>query len=95
MTTPTRDQVLKANESIRRGNARKPTRLPDGQVAFRIPTEDWPVLMRLFPDLESKDNTARMTAWRELQHSPVGEKYLVIRAPNQVQRSHRNRVIVQ
>ena len=93
MHTPTRNQVLHANEAITRGNARKPTRLPDGEVQFRIPEADWPVLMKLFPDLKHHDATTRMAAWREFQHSPVAEPYLVVRTPNQVKRSNNHRII--
>ena len=93
MPTPTRNQVLTANESIRRGNARKPTRLPDGEVELRIPTDDWHVLMRLFPDLKNTDATVRENAWRKFRHHPVAEKYLVVRPPNQVKRSGNKRII--
>ena len=89
MTTPTRTQVLNANQAIRRGNARKPTKLPDGEVAFRIPENDWPVLMVLFPELKHHDATTRMAAWNKFRHNPVAEKYLVVRTPNQVKRSKR------
>ena len=93
MGTPTRNQVLRANEAITRGNARKPTRLPDGEVAFRIPEEDWRVLMKTHPDLMHHDASVRMEAWRKFQHSPVGAPYLVVRAPNQVKRSNNHRII--
>jgi len=89
MTTPTRNQVLAANEAIRRGNARKPTRLPDGEVTFRIPEADWPVLMRTHPDLKHPDPDMRHAAWAKFRASPVGEKYLVVRTPAQVRRSTR------
>lgn len=95
MTTPTRNEVLAANEAIRRGNARKPTRLPDGEVAFRIPTDDWPVLMRLFPDLQHPHAETRRTAWVKFRSSAVGEKYLVVRSPAQVRRSNNNRIIIK
>jgi hypothetical protein len=81
MTTPTRQQVLNANAAIRRGNARRPTRLPDGEVTFRIPDADWPVLMIARPDLKHPDNAIRMAAWNDLRHDPLGEKYLVVRTP--------------
>lgn len=92
MTTPTRQQVLNANQAITRGNARKPTRLPDGETAFRIPENDWRVLMTTHPDLMHKNADTRMEAWRKFQHSPVAEKYLVVRTPNQVQRSNNHRI---
>lgn len=93
MTTPTRNQVLTANEAIRRGNARKPTKLPDGEVAFRIPESDWPVLQKLFPDLAHADASMRHAAWKKFRHNPVAEKYLVTRTPSQVQRSGPKRII--
>jgi len=89
MTTATRKQVLNANEAIRRGNAAKPTRLPDGEVTFRIPEDDWPVLMCIYPDLKHPDPDMRHAAWAKFRASPVGEKYLVVRTPAQVQRSTR------
>lgn len=94
MLSPTRFQVLNANESIRRGNARKPTRLPDGEVAFRIPDADWPVLKRIFPDLAHTDATTRHAAWAKFRRTPVAEKYLVTRTPAQVQRGDK-RIIVR
>lgn len=92
MYTPTRDQVLQANQAITRGNARKPTRLPDGEVAFRIPEADWAVVMKTHPDLMHHDAAVRMAAWRKFQHSPVGQPYLVVRTPGQVQRSNNHRI---
>ncbi len=93
MTTPTRHQVLNANAAIRRGNARKPTRLPDGEVAFRIPESDWQVLMTTHPDLKHPDADMRMAAWRKFRHSAVAEKYLVVRTPAQVKRGGNKRII--
>ena len=95
MTTSTRTEILNANDAIRRGNARKPTRLPDGEVAFRIPEADWPVLMTLFPDLKHTDASMRMAAWNKFKHDPVAEKYLVVRTPNQVKRAGNTRIIAR
>lgn len=95
MTTPTRKEVLNANDAIRRGNARKPTRLPDGEVAFRIPQQDWQVLMTLFPELQHHDATERLDAWKRFRHSEVGKKYLVVRAPSAVKLSNNHRIIVK
>ncbi len=92
MSTPTRQQVINANDSIRRGNARKPTRLPDGEVQFRIPEADWPVLMIIYPDLKHRDASTRMAAWREFAQSAHAEPYLVVRTPNQVRRSDNHRI---
>lgn len=95
MSELTRSQVLNGNEAMRRGNTRKPTRLPDGEVEFRIPTEDYAMLMRKFPWLQHKDPAIRLHAWKTFRASPMGEKYLVVRSPSQVQRSHNNRIIVK
>ena len=86
---PTRKQVIKANEAITRGNARKPTKLPDGEVTFRIPTGDWPAILRLYPALNSSDADARLIAWKEFRHNPIAEQYLVVRSPNRVKRAHK------
>jgi hypothetical protein len=90
-----RHDILKANETIRRGNERKPRRLPDGEVTFRIPDDDWPVLMVLRPDLKHPDAATRMAAWQEFRHSPLAEKYLVVRTPTQVRRSNNHRIITR
>ncbi len=89
MNTPSRQRVLDANDAIRRGNADKPRRLPDGEVAFRIPEADWGVLMRMYPELNHPDATTRLAAWKKFRHSPLGEPYLVVRTPNQVRRGAR------
>ena len=95
MTTPTRNQVLTANESIRRGNASRPRRLPDGEVQMRIPEKDWHALMLIFPNLKHRDAAVRQVAWREFAQSPGAEPYLVVRTPGQVRRSNNNRIIVR
>lgn len=87
-----RDRILKHNQAAREGRA-PVRRLDDGEVVFKIPTEDFKVLARIYPGLVSKDNAERLQAWKALRHSPVGEKYLVTRAPRQVQRS--SKVIVK
>ena len=97
MTTPNRNQVLEANKKLRQGmlTPEEVRALDMGYVALRIPTDDWKVLRKLFPDLESKDHAVRLKAWKNLQKSPIGEKYLVTRTPNQVQRSNNHRIIVK
>lgn len=97
MTTPTRNQVLEANQKLRQGmlTPEEVRALDMGYVAMRIPTDDWKVLRTLFPDLESKDHAVRLAAWKKLQASPVGEKYLVTRTPNQVKRSNNHRIIMK
>ena len=82
-----RRKILDHNRAIREGRADKPTRLPDGEVAFRIPTSDMPVLVRLFPDLAHKDGQVQRAAWDKFRHHPLAEQYLVQRTPSQVKRS--------
>lgn len=87
-----RDRILGHNRAAREGRA--PVRkLQDGEVVFKIPTQDWKVLTTIYPGLISKDHNERLQAWRDLRHSPVGERYLVTRTPRQVQRS--SRIIVK
>ena len=90
-----RTQILELNHDIRRGNGKRPTRLPDGEVEFRIPEEDFPVLCQMYPALLSEDQDEAMQEWNKLRHSPIGEKYLVTRTPNQVKRSGNSRIIVR
>lgn len=82
-----RRNILKHNQALREGSHPAPSRLDDGEVVFRIPTEDMPVLARIYPGLVSKDHNEREQAWRDLRHSPVGKNYLVTRTPAQVKRS--------
>jgi len=89
-----RNSVLDANRGIREGRTNGPRRLDEGEVTFRIPDTDYPVLLILFPDLASKDHAVRLAAWKQLRHSPVGEKYLVTRTPRQV-KANQNRIIVK
>lgn len=82
-----RRRILEHNQALRQGRLPKPRRLDDGEVVFKVPLEDMPVLTRIYPDLVSRDNDVRLKAWHKLRASPVGEKYLVTRTPNQVKRS--------
>lgn len=82
-----RDKILERARAIREGRLQKPTRLDDGEVVFMIPTEDMPVLAKIFPDLVSLDHEIRLKAWHKLRNSPLGEQYLVQRTPAQVKRS--------
>ena len=79
--------ILDHNHQVRDGRLPAPTRLEDGEVVFKIPTGDMKVLARIYPNLISKDHAVRLAAWKKLRASPVGEKYLVTRTPNQVKRS--------
>lgn len=91
--TSQRNKILKNNEAIRRGNAPKPKRLPDGEVTFRIPDEDWPMLMLMFPELNQADSQLRHKAWQAFRDTPTAEKYLVVRTPSQV-RADTQRIII-
>lgn len=85
--------ILDQNHAMRDKRLPGPRRLEDGEVAFRIPTEDMPVLIRIYPELNSQDHAVRLAAWKKLRNSPVGEKYLVTRTPNQVKRSQTGIII--
>lgn len=82
-----RHSILKHNQAIREGRA-EVRRLDDGEVVFKIPVQDMKVLSRIFPDLIINDHTARLAAWKKLRSTPIAEKYLVTRTPNQVKRHH-------
>ena len=88
-----RTHILKHNQALRSGARPGPTRLEDGEVVFKIPTQDMKVLARIYPSLVSTDHAVRLAAWKKLRGSPVGEKYLVTRTPNQVKRSQRRIII--
>lgn len=64
-------------------------RMDWGFAEMRIPTEDWAILRRRFPDLEAKDPEIREAAWREFSASELGELYRVTRSPRQAQRTAR------
>lgn len=91
-----RNRILEANAAIRNGSLPRPARLEEGYVALRIPTEDWKVLRRIYPELESKDHTTRLKAWKKLEASELGDKYRVTqRSPSQVKRAADHRIIVK
>jgi len=81
-----RFRILKHNQAAREGRA-DVRRLDDGEVVFKIPTQDMKVLARIYPSLISKDHAIRLAAWKKLRGTPIAEKYLVTRTPNQVKRS--------
>ena len=82
-----RFNILRHNQALREGVKPAPRRLDDGEVVFKIPTDDMKVLSRIYPGLVSKDNALRLAAWKKPRGSPVGEQYLVTRTPRQVKRS--------
>ncbi len=88
-----RKLILDHNHQVRDGRLPAPTRLEDGEVVFKIPTQDMKVLARIYPELISKQHDIRLAAWKKLRSSPVGEKYLVTRTPAQVKRAQRRIII--
>ncbi len=93
--TPTRDQVLNFNRSIRDGNRDGPRRLDSGEVEMLIPEADLPVLCRMYPGLNATDHDELEAAWRAFRHSPIAEQYMVKRPPRRVRRAARHGVIVK
>lgn len=88
-----RTHILKHNQAMRQGVTSGPRRLDDGEVVFKIPTQDMKVLARIYPNLVSHDHAVRLAAWKALRNSSVGEKYLVTRTPTQVKRSQSGIII--
>ncbi len=88
-----RTQILNHNQALRERRQPGARRLDDGEVVFKIPTQDMKVLARIYPSLVSKDHAVRLAAWKKLRGSPIGEKYLVTRTPNQVKRSPKGIII--
>ena len=86
-----RKLILDNNAVLRQGEGVR--RLEDGEVTFRIPTEDMKVLQRIYPELVSKEHDIRLSAWKKFRSSPVAEKYLVVRTPRQVRNSQRGIII--
>jgi len=86
-----RKLILDNNAALRQGEGAR--RLEDGEVTFRIPTEDMKVLQRIYPELVAKDHAVRLAAWKKFRSSPVAEKYLVVRTPAQVRRSQKGIII--
>ena len=82
-----RRTILEHNQALREGRLPSPQRLDDGEVVFKIPTQDMKVLARIYPDLISTEHDVRLAAWKKLRGTPVGAKYLVTRTPAQVKRS--------
>lgn len=86
-----RKQVLDANKAIQSGQAPAARRLDEGYVALRIPEDDWPLLIRLDPELISTDHAVRLAAWKRLEASPLGDAYRTTeRSPLRVQRAARH-----
>jgi hypothetical protein len=86
-----RKLILDNNAKLRQGEGAR--RLEDGEVTFRIPTEDMKVLQVIYPELISTDHSIRLAAWKKFRSSPVAEKYLVVRTPAQVKRSQRGIIV--
>lgn len=86
-----RKLILDNNAKLRQGEGTR--RLDDGEVTFRIPTEDMKVLARIYPELVSTDHGIRLAAWKKFRSNPAAEKYLVVRTPAQVKRSQRGIIV--
>ena len=86
-----RKLILDNNAALRQGEGVR--RLEDGEVTFRIPTEDMKVLQVIYPELVSTEHDIRLSAWKKFRGSPVAEKYLVVRTPRQVRNSQRGIII--
>ena len=86
-----RKLILDNNARLRQGEGVR--RLEDGEVTFRIPTDDMKVLQVIYPELISKDHSIRLAAWKKFRSNPMAEKYLVVRTPAQVKRSQRGIII--
>ena len=86
-----RKLILDNNAKLRQGEGAR--RLEDGEVTFRIPTDDMKVLQVVYPELIAKDHSVRLSAWKKFRSSPVAEKYLVVRTPAQVKRSTRGIIV--
>ncbi len=86
-----RKLILDNNAALRQGEGARS--LEDGEVTFRIPTDDMKVLQRIYPELVHPDNTVRLTAWKKFRSNPMAEKYLVVRTPSQVKRSQRGIIV--
>ena len=86
-----RKLILDNNAALRRGEGVR--RLDDGEVTFRIPTEDMKVLQVIYPELICTDHSIRLAAWKKFRSEPAAQKYLVVRTPRQVKHSQRGIII--
>jgi len=86
-------KLILDNNAVLRQQIAKPTALEDGEVTFRIPTDDMKVLQVIYPELISKDHSIRLAAWKKFRSEPAAQKYLVVRTPRQVKNSQRGIII--
>lgn len=62
---------------------------------MRIPEADFHKLVRINPDLVSKDAEIQQKALDELFNSELGRSYRIARSEHQVKRSNKNNIIIK
>lgn len=68
-----------------------------GEQRMLIPESDYYVLLVLLNELgvNSKDPEEQTIAWEKFWNSPLADQWRIARSPNQVARSHQNRIIIK
>lgn len=88
---PERKRVLELNQSVRQAHEQM-AHLDIGSLVLQIPELDYYVLMRRFPELDSRDAEIQRKAWDKFLRDPRSEPYRVRRndgkTPAQVRRAH-------
>lgn len=78
---PKRAAILESNKRIREGVDPGARNFGSdggfGRVQFRIPEFDYPFILAMFPELNSKDATTQTKAWQKFAKSPMSEPYRV------------------
>jgi hypothetical protein len=73
---PERQAILESVQRVREGV--DPHRhAPFARHTMRIPEQDFYALVRLYPDLVSKDIAVKSAAWEAFERSPFSEPYRV------------------
>jgi len=73
---PERQAILESVQRVREGV--DPHRhAPFARHTMRIPEQDFYALLRLYPDLASKDIAVKSAAWEAFERSPFSEPYRV------------------
>ena len=74
-TQPTADIILNRNQRMR---IEKPERdLSFGRHVACVPFNDYQILKKKYPDLNSKDGKVKTAAWAKILKDPDNRKYLV------------------
>lgn len=90
-----REAMLDDIRSIRENHASVTKRKLDfAEHVLRIPSQDFQVIKRFFPKLESKDAAEQSAEWERFFASDLAAVYRVARTPTEVQRSPRRSIIV-